>query len=466
METACQSARPWLGMVALLAVIGERGAVAAEWKFDVMRLKNGRSWSGMLVEETKDNIWFQCVEQKPGKRTFVFAPAPYHRQQVDAIEKLRPEERQQLAKRLEALKAADPMGNGEKQRLRELELKAVGWFEKPKGGLRFESEQFILDSNANEEIVRRAAVRLEDIYAAYTGFLPPRRQKPTPTRIFLVESLAEYQKRIQPAGKNIFSMAFFNRETNVVFCASDLDKMGADLEFLRQKYAEIRSDCARKEKQLEVDFGHGKVPESHRLQIFNTRKHLIEVERYNEQVFAKETQRLFQRLYHEAFHAYLDNFVYDPDQADVPRWLNEGLAQIFETAIVEAGELRVGHADEVRLKRVRDALKNKSLVPLAQLLKAGPDQYLALHGSDQKQSGDLYYLTAWGVAFYLTFDRNILGSKRLDDYVQQCRRGADPLDAFGRLVDQSPSDFETGLKDYLGTLRPDGTAGALTAPRP
>jgi len=33
----------------------------------------------------------------------------------------------------------------------------------------------------------------------------------------------------------------------------------------------------------------------------------------------------------------------------VPLWLDEGLAQIFETALVEAGELRVGHAERSRL---------------------------------------------------------------------------------------------------------------------
>ena len=41
----------------------------------------------------------------------------------------------------------------------------------------------------------------------------------------------------------------------------------------------------------------------------------------------------------------------------MPRWLNEGLAQIFETAIIEAGELRVGHADAERLARVKEEIR-------------------------------------------------------------------------------------------------------------
>src|SRR6516225_9397706 len=57
----------------------------------------------------------------------------------------------------------------------------------------------------------------------------------------------------------------------------------------------------------------------------------------NDGLFKEATRHLFQTLYHEAFHAYLVNFVYPPEDGEAPRWLNEGLAQIFETAIVEAG---------------------------------------------------------------------------------------------------------------------------------
>ena len=67
-------------------------------------------------------------------------------------------------------------------------------------------------------------------------------------------------------------------------------------------------------------------------------------------------ERLFTRLYHEAFHAYLGTFVYPAQGGSLPIWFNEGLAQIFETAIVEVGELRVGHADPVRLVAVRAVL--------------------------------------------------------------------------------------------------------------
>ena len=45
---------------------------------------------------------------------------------------------------------------------------------------------------------------------------------------------------------------------------------------------------------------------------------------------------MFRRLYHEAFHAYLDNYVYESPGYEIPTWLNEGLAQVFAAGLLEA----------------------------------------------------------------------------------------------------------------------------------
>jgi hypothetical protein len=105
-----------------------------------------------------------------------------------------------------------------------------------------------------------------------------------------------------------------------------------------------------------------------------------------DEAFQAETRQLFRTLYHEAFHAYLANFVYSSSEAAVPLWLNEGLAQVFETAFVEAGELRVGHADKDRLARVQTPLKKNEVLPLTDLLRSGPKQFVVLHAGDEATS--------------------------------------------------------------------------------
>ena len=63
---------------------------------------------------------------------------------------------------------------------------------------------------------------------------------------------------------------------------------------------------------------------------------------------------MFVRLFHEAFHAYLENYVYPQTDHDVPRWLNEGLAQVFEGGQLESGSLRLDAPDTARLKLLQE----------------------------------------------------------------------------------------------------------------
>ena len=107
----------------------------------------------------------------------------------------------------------------------------------------------------------------------------------------------------------------------------------------------------------------------------------------------------------------------------MPRWLNEGLAQLYETALVEGDDVRIACPDPERLKRARAA---NDLVPLKDLLHSGPKQFVVAHASD-KETSDRYYLTSWALALYLASDGTVLGTKKLDDYCRATpRRGRPP----------------------------------------
>jgi len=72
---------------------------------------------------------------------------------------------------------------------------------------------------------------------------------------------------------------------------------------------------------------------------------------------------------------------------------------------------------------------------------------------------DRYYLASWALAFYLTFDRNLLGTPALDHYVAQLKRGTDALQAFRELTGQPLAAFERDFVAYLNRLRPEGPGG-------
>jgi hypothetical protein len=191
--------------------------------------------------------------------------------------------------------------------------------------------------------------------------------------------------------------------------------------------------------------------------IQQARVEVARANRQNDDRFQAATQMLFRTLYHEAFHAYLANFVYPPREAEVPRWLNEGLAQVFETSFVEAGELRVGAVERPRLLQVQNASARGELVGLGELLRSGPRQFLVQHATE-KQGSDRHYLTSWALAHYLTFERRLLGTPAMDRYVLTLKRGAEPLQAFADLTGEPPPRLEKEFHRYLLRLRPDGTA--------
>jgi hypothetical protein len=136
--------------------------------------------------------------------------------------------------------------------------------------------------------------------------------------------------------------------------------------------------------------------------------------------------------------------------------LNEGLAQVFETAQVEAGELRLGHADRDRLARVKEFVRKGELLPVKDLLCAGPKQFIVLHRGDRFES-DQAYLTSWGLSFYLMFDRKVLGTTALDEFVRRINEKADAIEAFGKLTGQPLERFEKEFHQFLLRLQADGS---------
>jgi hypothetical protein len=127
--------------------------------------------------------------------------------------------------------------------------------------------------------------------------------------------------------------------------------------------------------------------------------------------------------------------------------------------VVEAGELRADSPDRERLNRVKYWLKGKnggSLVSLSDLLVIGKDAFLTSH-ADQKAAADRAYLTSWALAYYLTFERRLIGTDAFNKYLATVNSGGDPRKAFSQLVGRELLAFEKEWHAYLLRLQSDGT---------
>jgi hypothetical protein len=458
-----------VGLFAAAALLAEGPPGADEWKYDVIYLKSGpnRILRGLIVAEKGDNITIKTITRKPGVPTLVFTHY-ISRRDVSRLDPLSAKERDVLRGRLEAvlrqrqllaaqLKSLTPKGKGAGH-LEVVHLHAADWPTKAGGkAMGYKSAHFHLVSNARPELVHLAAIHLEQVYAAYVRALPPR-AKGEPTTILLTRSRADYQALTDGGKFTLFNPAFYDPKKNRVVCGGDFGRMCDELERVRTHHAKLLRDIKERKSDLRKAY-KGLPPDELRKPLIDAEKNIAKAELRNQRSFEDFSQRLFRVLYHEAFHAYLTTFVYPSKDGSLPNWFNEGLAQIFESAIVEAGELRIGHAGDKRPPAVRRALAKGQLPGLMDVLRSGEEQFRVVHASD-KRVADRYYVASWALAFYLTFDRKVLGTKALDEYVAALARpDSDPVAAFRRLVGQPLDQFEKEYHAYLKALRADGTTG-------
>ena len=98
------------------------------------------------------------------------------------------------------------------------------------------------------------------------------------------------------------------------------------------------------------------------------------------------------------------------------------------------------------LRRLKADLAGQRPLTLQRLLAADQQVFL---GAD----GARYYAYAWGVAYYLTFEKHALGSPAVDRYVQAAAKELPPTQRFEQLVGTRLDKFEAAWRQYILTLR-------------
>jgi hypothetical protein len=460
-------------------------AEAAQWRFDRVLLKGGGALEGIIERETSLHIELLEVRRPPGKPL----QAVKHivaRRDVAQIDRLGDQDRAALRDRLQQYRNRAAIEAG---RMEDVELRAI---DNPAAPLwQYSGEWFDLESTADEETTRRSVVRLEQVFAAYRQMLPPRKPSaevptavarpvgqtpPEPALrrdklgILLWGSTDEYRAFLRRLGAAIENPAFFASDANIVVAASDLTRLATELQRAKQQHDLIRerlreaqrtlSDRLRVEGDRLRAAGYAPADVTRALRTLRSKwqseidelqRQITQFDRQNEALFDRQTRQLFATLYHEAFHAYLENYVYPQAEYDVPRWLNEGLAQIFEAGLLEAGVLRVDAPEPRALAFLKDDLQRAPL-PLAELLTADHRAFLVPHGGSGATSAR-HYAYSFGVAYYLTFERGVLGSTALDEFVRaEGASGDSPIRRFEKLVRQPLPEFERQWREYILNL--------------
>ncbi len=434
----------------LIASASAQEKSAPQLEFDQLTLHNGSRIEGLVVEEASLYIRFQFLASKPGVRSQVFEVI-YDRSEIASITKAKEPGRSLVREYFNKIESSKKR---EATKVEQLPLTKAPWIEGTATAFVYQGPYFELLSNAQESLVRLVAVRLDEIFAAYVNTLGQRHQPKKPVRVILFHTLAEYRAWQQKKGILIQNPAVYDAKTDEILIGSDLENQTRQLDALKFKHQEQLNELAEEKKKLLKHYS-GPPPAllTRQIQQLNYQLHTLQTE--NEATYAKIEATFYAILYHEAFHAYLEQWVFPSARYYVPRWLNEGLAQIFEGAFVEVDQLKIGRIDEKRLAEIQDEVRRGRFMTIKEILQAPAQQFFVRH-TQGSFDADRHYNASWALTHFLTFELKLLGSPALVEFVS-APANAEEVKRFEKLVGMPIETCQQCWKDYLLRLRTDGS---------
>lgn len=418
--------------------------------FDQLVLTHGATVEGLLLSETPQELRFQFLMRRPGVRSLIFETT-YDRSEVSRIIKA-PEPGRTAARQL--IEGLETSKKREEASIASLTLSQVPWINGEGKAVRYQGPYFELISTAPEELVRLICVRLNAMFGAYVSTLGKREQPTKPVRIILFPSMAEYRSYQERRGIPLLNPAIYDARTMEIVVGCDLPLRTKELQTLKSKHASDLKELLDQKKKIARHYG-GQMPALLAKQLQQLQQQLQSIDAENEGAFAKLQASFFAILYHEAFHAYLDQWVYPTERYQVPRWLNEGLAQLFENAFVEIDELRIGRIDEKRLAAIQDEVRQGRFMTIRELIQSPTQQFMVRHGSDSFEASR-HYQASWALAHFLALELKLLTSPAMVKYVTLPVE-SDEIKRFEQLVGMPLAECEDKWKAYLLRLRTDGT---------
>ena len=441
-------------------------ASGEDWKFEELHLKSGRTLPGLIKGEDAAGVDFLEVRRPADRPMFLVMFWRFPADKIDHLTRLPEPDRKLLTSRVEAFQNRD-LGAAVGQAKIHLEHTGADddgvWHYGSETWLMPDKRPWLLlDSTADEETTRRSILRIEQMFAAYSEIVPPRTHPVKPLSVNLFGTMREYNAYLSTLGlKQVQNPAFFAVGENLLAAGSELSAYAQQMKEVRRRHAALRADYERRKAMmparlaaLRASLAAGGVSAADQhtaVQLSQNRwqgelddinRQINAADRLNLEEFDKVTAGMFARLFHEAFHAYLENYVFPQRDHDVPRWLNEGLAQIFETGQLEAGTLRLDAPHAERLERLQADLRSDEPLSLAQVLRADGREFLVYHPGGEAAS-KRYYLYSWGLAYYLAFRQPVLETAALDRYVDPTAAKSDPVARFEKLVGMPLNQFES-----------------------
>jgi regulator of replication initiation timing len=449
---------------------------------DVLTLRSGAPQEGLLVSADDREVVFDVITGGANVSKPLVLRTRFVRDEVKQIKELTPEQRKDARAYLAGLETQTKQDAVTEAKIT---IEPHEWKNKdpnlpPIAAGMVKVEHFRIESNAPEAFFRKCAFRLAKVYRAYQDHLGAERNTGEKVRVVLFRSLEQYYASINNVVRNpaIYvpsenlvaagcEVAAFERATAVI--KTEFDRLNTLIAERRKVLEDARASIVRQmAKYYEMVKKAPNSPAAKafweqlrqeqtavQLQMMKYQNELDEFEksmsRFQAQFdaeFDKHTGQMLRMLYHEGFHAFLRNFLFEEKAAQkAPVWLNEGLAQYFEQARVEGSRLVLGQLDREWMAMLREWNKEGGLVPVADLVSAGSDKFLVKSDKDQAASTK-HYLQSWAVIHWLG-EQGRLNKKNLEAYVNAVASGKPSPEALPLLTGVSNEKLQEALREKL-----------------
>jgi hypothetical protein len=165
-------------------------------------------------------------------------------------------------------------------------------------------------------------------------------------------------------------------------------------------------------------------------------------------------------LQHEAFH----QFAYNAINPDLPPWLNEGLATVFEEGIFFGRTFSLGQVAPRRVRQLQADIKARRLIPFRRMMAMTLDDWSVAHAGEGTR-GATQYNQAWAMCHFLIFagppDKPTY-RKRFLDLLTRIHAGTPPEQAFRETFSDNVEGFQQRFLEYVkNDLKPTPEATML-----
>lgn len=422
---------------------------------DRLVLKDGTELRGMLLEESPRGLEFLEINRPPGKPMFAVIHT-INANKKKGLEKVSGDDRKRLEKLADRLRNHTQIRAAEKDSLTLKRTKSA--ILETDQAWQYEGDRFVLISPLNEDMTRTFAVRVDQIFQAFEHWLPPKQKPNSPIQIVLFHSIGSYSAYLKKIGLQIDNPAVYVPHTNQVLIGSDLGSFLDRLEVARAGHEAILAQWTEQEKKLPEDLNQlakrlkeaGWAPDAVVTEVQTRREawqrdfkktlgQVQVIDRRNQATLDTMMNQATQHLCHESFHAYVENYLYPQGEYEVPIWLNEGLAQLFEHAQFENGTFRIDLPPQEILASLKDRLERDHGMSLQRILQTEAGSFILF---ENLHEGRLDYDVAWGLAWYLVFQKQLFAPGSLDRYVHRRNQPAPTVEeTFGESVSRVQAEW-------------------------